>query len=48
MKEKGEERRDKAIERQIDQNLRRVYGQVEEAEVPERFLDLLDKLKRQD
>lgn len=39
--------RDKAIERQIDENLRRVYGQLEQDEIPERFLNLLDKLRQQ-
>lgn len=47
MTQKREEPRDKAIERQIDENLRRVYAQLEQDEVPERFLDLLEKLRKQ-
>ncbi len=48
MTPKREDRRKKAIEQQIDENLRRVYEQVTEAEIPDRFLDLLEKLKRQE
>lgn len=32
----------------IDENLRRVYQQVLEEDVPDRFRSLLDKLKEQD
>ena len=48
MNTRREERRQAAIEKQIDENLRRVYEQVAEAEIPGRFLDLLEKLKRQE
>ncbi len=48
MTPKPPERQKKAIEAQIDENLRRVYEQVTEAEIPDRFLDLLEKLKRQE
>lgn len=42
------DRQQKAVEEQIDENLRRVYEQVAEAQIPDRFLDLLEKLKRQE
>lgn len=48
MTPRREDRRKKAIEQQIDENLRRVYEQVTEAKIPDRFLDLLEKLKRQE
>lgn len=35
------------MQQQIDENLRRVYAQSVEEEVPERFLKLLEKLKHQ-
>ncbi len=35
-------------EQQINENLRRVYQQVVEEEVPDRFKELLDKLKAQE
>ncbi|TCP43061.1 hypothetical protein EV662_102254 [Rhodovulum marinum] len=35
------------MEEQIDENLRRVYAQATEEEVPERFLTLLDQLRKQ-
>ncbi len=34
--------------RQIDENLRRVYKDEQTQDVPERFKDLLRKLKEQD
>ncbi|EKE44541.1 two-component response regulator [Oceaniovalibus guishaninsula JLT2003] len=34
--------------RQIDENLRRVYEQSQSDEVPDRFKELLDRLKAQD
>lgn len=37
-----------AIARQIDENLRRVYQQAVEEQVPDRFTDLLRQLKEQD
>ncbi|MCR8723862.1 NepR family anti-sigma factor [Frigidibacter sp. ROC022] len=36
------------LERQIVENLRRVYNETLEEAVPERFLDLLRQLKDQD
>lgn len=32
----------------IDENLKRVYADVENENLPDRFLDLLSKLKEQD
>ncbi|WP_157937730.1 NepR family anti-sigma factor [Oceaniglobus roseus] len=34
--------------KQIDENLRRVYREVEKDDVPDRFKQLLDKLRQQD
>ncbi|WP_255509449.1 NepR family anti-sigma factor [Oceaniovalibus sp. ACAM 378] len=34
--------------KQIDENLRRVYREVEKNEVPDRFKDLLNKLREQE
>ncbi|MDB6180960.1 NepR family anti-sigma factor [Paracoccus fistulariae] len=42
-----EERRKEAVEQQIDENLRRVYEQDITEEIPDRFLELLNKLKEQ-
>ena len=42
-----EERRRAAIEKQIDENLRRVYEQDTTQQIPDRFLQLLDKLPEQ-
>ncbi|KKK95880.1 hypothetical protein LCGC14_2668380 [marine sediment metagenome] len=36
------------VMRQIDENLRRVYRQAEAEDVPDRFKDLLARLKQQD
>ena len=33
---------------QIDENLRRVYAEVAEGEVPDRFKNLLEQLRAQD
>jgi len=38
----------KSVERQIDENLRRVYQDKVEEELPDRFKDLLEKLKQQE
>ncbi|WP_245894589.1 NepR family anti-sigma factor [Paracoccus indicus] len=35
------------MEKQIDENLKRVYEQDSTTEVPDRFLELLQKLKEQ-
>ena len=45
---KRDDRRKAEIEKQIDENLRRVYEQDTSDEIPDRFLQLLDKLKQQD
>jgi hypothetical protein len=39
--------RKKRLDQQIDENLRKVYQQTLEEEVPERFSDLLRKLREQ-
>ncbi|PTQ74919.1 NepR family anti-sigma factor [Celeribacter persicus] len=36
------------LDEQIEANLRRVYQKTLEEEIPDRFLDLLEKLKEQD
>ena len=36
------------VMKQIDENLRRVYRQAEPEDVPDRFKELLDRLKAQD
>ncbi|ALG91981.1 MULTISPECIES: NepR family anti-sigma factor [Actibacterium] len=36
------------LEEQIDENLRRVYQQKLEEDVPDRFKELLEQLKEQD
>lgn len=43
-----EERKRVAIEKQIDENLRRVYEQETTQQIPDRFLQLLDKLREQE
>lgn len=45
---KREERKRSAVERQIDENLRRVYEQDTREEVPDRFLALLQQLREQE
>lgn len=40
--------KDEGLRQQIDENLRRVYQAQVEEELPERFTDLLAKLKAQD
>ncbi len=37
-----------AVERQIDENLRRLYEQDANEEIPDRFLNLLRQLRQQD
>jgi hypothetical protein len=39
--------RKKRLDQQIDENLRKVYQQTLEEDVPERFNDLLRKLREQ-
>jgi hypothetical protein len=36
------------MEEQIDENLRRVYAQAVEEDVPDRFLRLLDELRKKE
>ena len=48
MNTRREERKKAAIEKQIDENLRRVYEQDQTPEIPDRFLQLLDKLREQE
>ncbi|MBC9246267.1 transcriptional regulator [Paracoccus sp. 11-3] len=48
MTPKRDERRKAAVEQQIDENLKRVYEQDITEEIPDRFLDLLKKLKEQE
>ncbi|ABL70905.1 MULTISPECIES: NepR family anti-sigma factor [Paracoccus] len=48
MNTRREERRRAAIEKQIDENLRRVYEQDTTQQIPDRFLQLLDKLREQE
>jgi len=47
MNTKREERKRAAIEKQIDENLRRVYEQDATNDIPERFLSLLAQLREQ-
>ena len=47
MTSKRDDRRKAAVEKQIDENLKRVYEQDATTEVPDRFLELLEKLKEQ-
>lgn len=48
MTTKREERKRAAIERQIDENLRRVYEQELVEDIPDRFLSLLEQLREQE
>lgn len=48
MTPKRDDRRKEAIQRQIDENLRRVYEQDAQEEIPDRFLSLLQKLREQE
>ncbi len=48
MTSKRDERRKAAFEKQIDENLRRVYEQDLNDQVPDRFLDLLKQLREQE
>ena len=47
MTTKREDRRRAAVEKQIDENLKRVYEQDVTDDVPDRFMELLQKLKEQ-
>ncbi len=48
MTSKREERKKVALDKQIDENLKRVYEQAAEEKVPDRFLALLEKLREQE
>ncbi|KGJ05714.1 hypothetical protein SAMN04487972_105185 [Paracoccus halophilus] len=48
MNTRREDQRRAAIEKQIDENLRRVYEQDTTQQIPDRFLQLLDKLREQE
>ena len=48
MNTRREERKRAALEKQIDENLRRVYEQETQQEVPDRFLVLLERLREQE
>ena len=48
MNTRREERKRAALERQIDENLRRVYEQDTAQDVPDRFLMLLERLREQE
>jgi hypothetical protein len=45
--EMAQDDRKKRLDQQIDENLRKVYQKTLEEEVPERFHDLLRKLREQ-
>ena len=45
MTAKREERKKTALEKQIDENLKRVYAAALNEELPDRFRDLLAQLK---
>jgi hypothetical protein len=44
----SENKRQSTVEKQIDENLRRVYEQAIQEEIPDRLLQLLAQLKAQD
>ncbi|WCR10918.1 transcriptional regulator [Paracoccus stylophorae] len=48
MTPKRNDNRREAVEKQIDENLRRVYEQDATEQVPDRFLELLKQLREQD
>lgn len=48
MNTRREERKRVAIEKQIDENLKRVYEQDSDQKIPDKFLDLLTKLSEQE
>ncbi|HHY02173.1 NepR family anti-sigma factor [Paracoccus alkenifer] len=48
MNNRRDDRKRAALEKQIDENLRRVYEQDASQEVPDRFLALLDQLRKQE
>ena len=48
MNTRREERKRAALQKQIDENLRRVYEQEVQQDVPDRFLALLERLREQE
>jgi hemerythrin-like domain-containing protein len=42
------QRRKSRVTQQIDENLRRVYSETAQEPVPDRFADLLEKLRQQE
>lgn len=48
MTDKRDSRKKTALEKQIDENLRRVYDEDQSQNVPDRFLILLQQLREQD
>ncbi len=48
MNTRREERKRAAIQKQIDENLKRVYDQDATQDIPDKFLQLLDKLREQE
>lgn len=48
MNTRRDDRKRAALEKQIDENLRRVYEQDAKQEVPDRFLALLERLREQE
>lgn len=47
MNTKREERKRVELEKQIDENLKRVYDEASTQQVPDRFLNLLEQLRAQ-
>lgn len=48
MTSKRDDSRREAVEKQIDENLRRVYEQDVTEQIPDRFLDLLKQLREKE
>ncbi|WP_312524600.1 NepR family anti-sigma factor [Paracoccus sp. (in: a-proteobacteria)] len=48
MNTKREERKRAELEKQIDENLKRVYEEATTQEIPDRFMDLLEQLRARD
>ncbi|SMO72458.1 NepR family anti-sigma factor [Paracoccus laeviglucosivorans] len=48
MNTRREDQRRAAIAKQIDENLKRVYEQDTTDKIPDKFMELLDKLREQE
>ncbi len=48
MNTKREERKRAELEKQIDENLKRVYEEATTQQIPDRFMELLEQLRAQD